>query len=69
MVAIDEQKPLPPVRIEEGFAVIRVPLSEVHGLRVGLADCPCRATKSAATQDIRHRLSKALGLLQQKARL
>ncbi|QIR85025.1 hypothetical protein [Paracoccus sp. AK26] len=69
MVAIEEQKPLPTVRIEEGFAVIRVPLSEVHGLRVCLADCPCRATKSTATQDIRRRLSKALGLLQQKARL
>ena len=69
MVTIDEQKPLPSVRIEEGFAVIRVPLSEIHGLRVALADCPCRATKSHATQDIRHRLSRALGFLQQKAGL
>lgn len=69
MVAIEEQKPLPSVRIEEGFALIRVPLSEIHGLRVALADCPCRATKSLATQDIRQRLSRALGFLQQKAGL
>lgn len=51
------------VGIEDGFAVIRVPLSEVHGLRVALAECPCRGPKSTATKDIRQRLSAALGRL------
>jgi len=53
------------VKIEGEFAVIRIPLSEVHNLRVELQPCPCRATKSAATQAGRKSLSgkiqKALG--------
>lgn len=49
------------VRIEDGMCVIRVPVSDVHGLRVALAECPCRAAKSIATATIRQRLKKALG--------
>lgn len=64
MISIDEVQPLPSVRIEEGFAVIRIPLADVHGLRVALAECPCRATKSIDTMNIRQRLARALGRLQ-----
>jgi hypothetical protein len=49
------------VRIEEGMCVIRLPLREVHGLRVALAECPCRASKATETANIRQRLAKALG--------
>lgn len=52
------------VKIENGMAVIRMPLSEVHGLRVALEECPCRAAKSNATIDIRKRLARALGKLE-----
>jgi hypothetical protein len=48
------------VTVEDGFAVIRVPLSEVHSLQVALADCPCKSTKSNKTAGIRARLAKAL---------
>ena len=48
------------VRIEDGHAVIRIPLDQVHGLRVALAECPCRAVKSEATTAIRRALDKAL---------
>lgn len=63
MVSISEDKPLPSVRIEDGFAVIRLPLDDVHGMRVALAECPCKASKSFATMDIRQRLARALGQL------
>lgn len=53
----------PSVRVEAGMAVIRLPLSDAHGLRVALAECPCRATKSTETQNIRQRLAKALGAI------
>lgn len=66
MPAIDERRPQPSVAIEDGLAVIRLPLAEVHGLRVVLAGCPCRATKSAGTEDIRTRLDRALARLQQR---
>lgn len=66
MPSIDEQHPMPAVRVEDGFAVIRLPLDQIHGLRVALAECPCKASKSTATQAIRHRLSRALGQLQQR---
>lgn len=56
------------VSLEEGMAVIRLPLEQVHGLRVALAPCPCRATKSAATDDIRARLVRSLGTLQARRR-
>lgn len=51
------------VRIEGGMCVIRMPISEAHGLRVALAECPCRATKSIETKTVRQRLATALGRL------
>lgn len=51
------------VRIDGSFAVIRIPLREIHGLRVALEPCPCRASKSASSQSIRSRFSAALGKL------
>ena len=51
------------VKYEDGYAVIRIPASEVHGLRVALTPCPCRATKSTETAGIRARLDKALAKL------
>ena len=51
------------VTIEGGMAVIRIPLSEIHGLRVALHPCPCKAAKSTATAEIRDRLDKALARL------
>lgn len=48
---------------EGQFAVIRVPLDDVHALRVALEECPCKHTKSIATQNIRKRLSQGLGRL------
>ena len=51
------------VRVEHGMVVIRIPLKDAHGLRVALAECPCRAPKSNATKDIRQRLATALGRL------
>ena len=49
------------VRIDnDGHAVIRIPLDEVHGLRVALAECPCRAVKSEATTATRRALDRAL---------
>jgi hypothetical protein len=55
------------VRIEAGDVVIRVPVAELHTLRVVLAGCPCRATKAADTQALRDRLDKALARVQDKA--
>lgn len=49
------------VRVEQGMVVIRIPVQDAHGLRVALAECPCRAPKSNATKDIRQRLVVALG--------
>lgn len=51
------------VTVERGMAVIRVPLREVHGLRVALAECPCKAPKSTSTATIRQRLDRALARL------
>lgn len=51
------------VTIEYGMAVIRIPLAEVHGLRVALHPCPCKAPKSHVTTEIRDRLDKALAKL------
>lgn len=51
------------VTIEGDMAVIRIPLSEVHGLRVALHPCPCKAAKSHETIEIRDRLDKALAKL------
>lgn len=63
MPTLDERRPGPTVGIENGMAVIRLPLADAHGLRVVLAGCPCRATKSLATEDIRTRLDRALARL------
>ena len=49
------------VKVEAGMCVIRLPLTDIHGLRVALAECPCRAAKSIETASIRQRLAKALG--------
>lgn len=46
------------------MAVIRVPIDEIHGLRVALQRCPCAASKSNATAEIRERLDRALGKLE-----
>ena len=55
--------PTASVRVEDGHAVIRIPLAEVHGLRVALAECPCRAPKATSTATIRQRLDRALARL------
>lgn len=62
MSASPDQKPHGSVRIEDGMLVIRMPLAEAHGLRVALAECPCRAPKSTETMNIRQRISKAIGI-------
>lgn len=54
----------PKLTSEDGYAVIRIPLTEVHGLRVALNECPCVATKSSRTKSIRKRLAIALGRLE-----
>lgn len=59
--ATSDDAPGASVRVEGGMAVIRIPLREVHGLRVALAECPCRAPKSFSSADIRQRLALALG--------
>lgn len=63
-----EEKPLGKLSIEDGMAVIRIPMEEVHGLRVALEPCPCRAPKSHTTAKIRRRLAKSLGVLQARGR-
>ncbi len=45
---------------EGDFLVVRLPLEEVHSLRVALQPCPCKAPKSNATADIRKRLEQGL---------
>jgi hypothetical protein len=42
------------------YIVIRLPVSEVHGLRVALQPCPCKGAKSAGTAAIRDRLDRGL---------
>lgn len=63
--------PTPPalgkLSIEGDMGVIRIPLSEIHALRVALRPCPCRAPKSTSTTEIRQRLEGALAKLQSKA--
>jgi hypothetical protein len=54
------------VKREGDEAVIRLPMSEVHALRVALEPCPCKASKSKSTQDIRARLCGALGRIEAK---
>lgn len=52
------------VKREGDMAVIRVPMIEIHALRVALADCPCGAAKSNATQERRRALDRALARLE-----
>ncbi|WP_282076324.1 hypothetical protein [Epibacterium ulvae] len=54
------------VKIEGDEFVIRGPIEEIHGLRVALAECPCRAPKSIATKSIRTSISTALAALEEK---
>lgn len=49
------------VKLEGDELVIRMPKDSAQGLSVALAECPCKATKSTGTQDIRSGLSKAIG--------
>lgn len=50
------------------MAVIRIPMSQVHVLRVALTPIEQGATTSNETKLIRDRLSKALARLQSKGR-
>jgi hypothetical protein len=52
------------IRRNGDFAEIRIPMSEVHSLRVALQPCPCKGSKSVATASIREALDKGLGRLQ-----
>lgn len=53
---------------ENDMAVIRIPLDEIHGLRIALQPCPCKGIKSISTSCIRDRLDKGLAKLQSKKR-
>jgi len=53
---------------EGSMAVIRIPMSEIHGLRVALRPCTCKAAKSISTSTIRERFDKGLARLQAKKR-
>jgi len=52
------------VEVDGEFGVIRIPLSELHGLRVSLEPCPCKAPKAHATARIRQRLINGLAKLE-----
>ncbi|KZY05250.1 hypothetical protein A3728_18495 [Sulfitobacter sp. HI0040] len=52
------------VRREGDEAVIRFPISDLHTYRVVFAPCPCKATKSNATTELRTRIDKALARLE-----
>ncbi len=54
------------IRQEDGYAIIRIPLEDVHSLRVALAPCPCKAPKTIETENIRGRLAKALRTVESK---
>ena len=45
---------------------IFIPADQIHGLRVLIDSCNCRATRSAATVEIRDRLSRGLAKLEAK---
>lgn len=42
------------------YVVIRIPLEDVHSLRVAMHPCPCKAVKSNSTKDIRASLERGL---------
>jgi len=48
------------IKRDGDYLVIRLPVSEVQGLRVALQPCSCRAAKSNATAGIRDKLDKGL---------
>jgi hypothetical protein len=48
------------IKLEADHVVIRVPLQEVHPLRVALRPCQCEFTKSHATENIRTQLERGL---------
>lgn len=50
-------------RVEGEYAVLRIPLRDLHGYRAALEPCPCRATKSTETSLLRDNLPTALKLL------
>jgi len=56
------------VKKDGEYAIIRIPMDEIHGLRVALRPCPCRAAKSNSTKDIRESLASALGRLEHSAK-
>ena len=49
-------------------AVIRLPMAEVHELRVSLQPCTCKMPKAKAGMTIRDRIEKGLAMLQGVAR-
>ena len=51
------------VNKEDGMAVIRIPMDQVHALRVALEPIAQGVPTSTATKDFRDRLSKALAKL------
>lgn len=48
------------IRREGEQIVIRLDAADAHSLQVALSPCPCRATKSNGTQEIRERLATGL---------
>ena len=56
------------VKKEDGMAVIRIPMDQVHALRVALEPIAQGAPTSTATKDFRDSLSLALARLQSKGR-
>lgn len=48
------------IKREGDEVVIRLPADDAHSLCVALQPCPCKATKSNATANIRTRLAKGL---------
>lgn len=61
---MDDPQNRPGVRREGDMDVIRIPMKDLHGWRVALNPCPCKATKSSETDQMRMSLVKALGRLQ-----
>ncbi len=51
------------VKLEAGWAVIRLPQADRDQLMADLAECPCRAPKSAATAEERAWLREQLAEL------
>ena len=56
------------IKREGDVAVIRLPMSQVHDLRVALTPIGQGATTSNETKELRERLSRGLARLQSKGR-